>query len=629
MEGDIFRSLAERVVAASPRPLTFSAAASHVASTLRHFPDGVTEPILLCALPKAEATKHPSLVDLIYETRHIGSRTLVDLVVKNVVNPRMFELGADGSKIVLHAPGGRLRNGPPLNVQGRRVRLVRTGLTETALGDGAPPPLLLPTPHTVVYLDAERDRELLSKAACRIRGQQPYVVPLVLLRVARVHPVREYVPDSGPRAQQKCLRRLMLAADGDTSGEIEAELILWDEQSALLELLPPDALLALYDVELFTPGDAAVGGLPAQLGLLDERSLICVVDEATAQKRSGAPALPESDILARPAKLARVDHDEADQPSGPPLLATPPAAAEPNHWGAPSPTEASVVVGRLVEWPAITCAEGGSQLLRLRLESAAGVMIVELFDCGGANSASRIASSLRPGHHIFVDHLTARPSSPDSLVTEALPPPPPVAPAPLPPAAAGGASANFNLDDELSDEALLALDLDFLDQRQQPPPPQPPPQSVQAPLLATWTWNGILQGGGGSSRLTNLSTVRAALRSPQLQLVTASPLNELLSAGADVARTSGTCLARMGACAREMAGAWRLTLVDAQGAKLDCEASDEVADEVLEMSAIELERLVPCAQHERAQRACEEAQPRMWALTRESSGSVWRANACA
>ena len=102
MDSTAFRCLVERVVAVSPTPLTFAAAASNVARTLTSFPDGITHGILLSSLPKA-----PSPVSLLHENQHVAVREVVDLVVKRIVNPRMLELSAlESAKIVLHAPGG-------------------------------------------------------------------------------------------------------------------------------------------------------------------------------------------------------------------------------------------------------------------------------------------------------------------------------------------------------------------------------------------------------------------------------------------------------------------------------------------------------------------------------------------
>lgn len=741
MDSAAFRGLVDRVVALSPRDLTFTAAASHTAATLTAFPDGVTEAILLSTLPPNLSSKAPSAVDEIYETRHVGPREVIDLVVKRAVDARMLELqDGQSTKHLLHAlAGGPLGSSPPIDLLGRRVRLVRTSVAATGFGESAPPLLLLPTRHAAVYVDPARDRELLKRAESRLRGQGTddglqHLLPLVLLRIARATPT-----ECPWGARKRALRRMMLVApDADPTCEIEAELLLWDEDSALLELLPPNALLLIANAEVLSSGDAAPGGVAAQIGLASaERTLVCIVDEMDST-RAGLHAHVANSALApgctdalvpRPSKQARRkprgadEEEDSEQPSGPPLLATPPPVDAPS----PPPGDATTIVGRVLTAPTLTNNQssgigstGGCRLLTLRVDDGAGACLIELHDAGdGGGLAAGLAATIRPGHHLIVSGLTNRPQSPHTPTDAspqpplALPPPPPhtvpnhaaqhagvalhapalappapalaapapaLAPpappavaAPMPPMAApappvaapaAGSTSSFNLDDELSDEALLAMDLDFLEQRHTLPPteqrhtlpptthmpaqqashhhhmpPQQPHQPADGPhhqpplpLLAAPArslepphaiWGGVLAAGSGASHVTNLSMLRAALRSPQLPLPAATDVSVLLRGDA----VSATCRARVGACEREANGAWRLTLLDAAGASIACEGCDEVVDELLETGAAEWQSLAPAEQRERVRRACEAAQPRLWALTRESGdGAAWRAN---
>ena len=90
-----------------------------------------------------------------------------------------------------------------------------------------------------------------------------------------------------------------------TLSEVEAELLLWDRELSLLELIPPKALLCICRANWLTVGDAAAGGAAAQLELTNE-SLVCLVDEEyvvtpdkgrhkpAADATKGAPPLPPS-----------------------------------------------------------------------------------------------------------------------------------------------------------------------------------------------------------------------------------------------------------------------------------------------------------------------------------------------
>ena len=520
-----FAALAARLHELSPK-LSWRAAASHVASTLASFPDGVTQPVLLCTAPsKGGTSKNGSAVEQLRERLHVCPKDVIELTVCGVKKTdRVLEL-TDGvsAHSLLHAPAGRLRY-PPAGITplppagttplpdayagiqaliGRRLRLVRAGLVETSIGESNPPLLLLPTPHAALILDGSRDGELLSRATSVLRGKAEAAdergfVPLIQLRVARATPCEHY--------GRRVLRRLLLERDGDVTGEVEAELILWDDDLALLELLPPRALLCLVDATMLTSGDAAHGGVPAQLGLDEdgERTLVCIVDESEAD-------------AARPPKRPRSESDELDsklQPSGPPVK--PPARRASSAdvaGGDVADGRSSAVLGQLLDRPVFLGGGAGGEChvqLRLRDHHSSVDVLIELSggESGGHSPSHRVISSLLPGDHLFIEEISQRPATPEALAQPiappALPPPPPAVEAP------SLASDGF---DELSDEALLALDLDSLEQQsaQQPPPQAPPPAHPTVGAVGA-RWSGVL----GVARVHHLSGLRSWPLSPQL-----------------------------------------------------------------------------------------------------------------
>ena len=88
-----FAALAARLHELSPK-LSWRAAASHVASTLASFPDGVTQPVLLCTAPsKGGTSKNGSAVEQLRERLHVCPKDVIELTVCGVKKTdRILEL---------------------------------------------------------------------------------------------------------------------------------------------------------------------------------------------------------------------------------------------------------------------------------------------------------------------------------------------------------------------------------------------------------------------------------------------------------------------------------------------------------------------------------------------------------
>ena len=245
-------------------------------------------------------------------------------------------------------------------------------------GGGSLP--ILPTKRVVLVLEAERDAQLVAHARqhCRLRGQPPpdpaSVAPPIALRV---------VDCTAPEWHHgRCLRRLLLEMDaedaalahGSPPGEIEAELLLWDEDQSLIELLPPCA----------------------------ERPML---------------------VIKQPTFLTSDARSRAEHRHSWGLTSTPPSSA---WWttsmsnggrkdGERHPQQAAVskaqgrdmVLGWLVSTP--SAAPDGGACLFVRNGSSSDVT-VEL--AGDAISISEICDSLRPGHHLMITGLAPRASEP-------------------------------------------------------------------------------------------------------------------------------------------------------------------------------------------------------------------------
>ena len=680
MDAAALTELVHRILEQHPTKLSFSAAAASVLETMQSFPDGVTDVILLCMLPGKAQRSRRSPIDVIYEDRHINLYDVHDFIVRRAHTDLMLEVeDGEGDQVLLCKPGGRLARPPAAvaaqlaDLAGRRVRLTRTNVTETAVACDGQKLLLLPTPYTALVLDAARDAPLLRAAPRRVRGH-PMPPPdesgasllrHALLRVARATPLEHpYAPSN-----DKALRRLLLVADdgaaphaADEPCEIEAELLLWDEEGALLALLPPGARLLLVDVCLHTSGEPARGGAPAQLGLHGETTLVCLVPEDGEE--SAAATAAAAGMAAPPARPPTADADGLGPPL-PPLsrrAATRAAAhaakrtvggaadgapaAAPNGPKAPIPETdeaaeeepASAVLGRMLAWPA-PLAQGG---LALRVHDGAHELRVELHGDGDGD-VHRLRHALRPGNHVFIHNVHARPTSP----AEALPAPaaaldiediaahpllgaPPPPPQPPPQQQQPGLQPSAHGFDELSDEVLMAMDLDF------PMPPEAgapavPPSPVPPPPTALWT--GVLDGVE-PARVHNLSTLHSAMCSHALRdSARVVGLGTLSCGAATSALTLATLstLERMPSAAPNVLG-WRVVLTDGSGALLPCELVSGVLEELVDAGVDDFERMSPEEQAQRVRSAdCHASTARLWALTRAppECGGGWCANAVA
>lgn len=280
MDSTTFNSLVELVQrdARTKQPPSWAAAAAHVANTLASYPDGVTEAMLLTSLP-ARPEPTSSLVAGIKASRRVDPHAVLDLQIAKWSddggrNVELADVGSsDGPSLILAADGALVARRGTLLFPSRRLRLTRCATAECAASGGGPL-LLLPTAAAAPILDGTNhgaDRGLLDadRQHSRLRGR-PEPAPgeelRLVLRVADVAPPETH----GGRP----LRRLLLELDDGNAAvalpeasaaaaaaageprENEAELLLWDESIALLELIPPRALLYLVGPSLLSSGSA-------------------------------------------------------------------------------------------------------------------------------------------------------------------------------------------------------------------------------------------------------------------------------------------------------------------------------------------------------------------------------------
>ena len=394
MDAASFENLVARVQAThrGKDSLSFSAAADRVAATLTAFPDGVTEAVLLSNQPTSTtAATFSSALAEIKQTRRVDPRSILRLAVNEnqTYDGRFLEMREDHSSTsksrasVLLAPDQKLSTlrGSALLGAGRRLLMTRCAIAECSSVAGGGSLLILPTKRVVLVLEAERDAQLVAHARqhCRLRGQPPpdpaSVAPPIALRV---------VDCTAPEWHHgRCLRRLLLEMDaedaalahGSPPGEIEAELLLWDEDQSLIELLPPCAerpMLVIKQPTFLTSGCALAGGAPAQLGIDVDATFLCLVDE-TSMSNGG-----RKDGERHPQQAAVSKAQGRDMVLG--WLVSPPSAAP----------------------------DGGACLF-VRNGSSSDVT-VEL--AGDAISISEICDSLRPGHHLMITGLAPRASEP-------------------------------------------------------------------------------------------------------------------------------------------------------------------------------------------------------------------------
>jgi hypothetical protein len=401
-------------------PIAWPHAATHVASTLSAFPDGITEAILHSTLPKkpgGEATA--SSVGAACTARHVRQDAVLKFALKAIAGPEHnLELvdaaaTADDARC-RHAPSmflsrdkrlERLR-GTPVLQPGRLLHATGCAVAESTPG-GAGPLCMLPTPHLVLVLDAVADAGLIEAArqAPRLRGRAPHLphhTTPIALRLTTVTPPEIY----GGRT----LRRLLLELDAPpvppapaappappaaavgAVQEVEAELLLWDAALDLLRLLPPvesRPLLLLDQPQFLTSGSAEQGGAPAQLGLgIDMTTLVMLVDETTSAARR-QDGQPPSAAAAAAAALA-------------------PGAAKASKHALPPP---HALLGWLTEPP--RCAAGSLSLVLADGHGAHQVELSTAADAGGPTAAAHsLGRTLRAGHHVLVTNLLRTPPAP-------------------------------------------------------------------------------------------------------------------------------------------------------------------------------------------------------------------------
>ncbi|KOO32676.1 protein nedd1 [Chrysochromulina tobinii] len=248
------------------------------------FPDGVTHAMLFGGVAHRAPKEDKSWL---VSSRHATADAVLELVVLALLGPTMLHVAVDAglvgcseakaSRGIVHALSEqRLLSlvGTSLLAPGRRLRLTGTAVAEVAAnGDGAL--LLLPTPHAMLIAEPSFDRELLQSAASRTRGLSLAPDATLLLRLSHVTALETHAG--------RHLVRVLLHVPGrpctPAEGEVEAELLLWNEEVRLGQLLPEHALLCVRQPELLTIGDAAVGGAPSQLGYA-AHTLLLIVDES-------------------------------------------------------------------------------------------------------------------------------------------------------------------------------------------------------------------------------------------------------------------------------------------------------------------------------------------------------------
>eukprot|EP00665_Eupelagonemidae_sp_cell47_P009326 gene9325-5091_t len=274
--------------------------AAQLSVLLQQYADGVTDAILLGSLqaaPAQSAAASPGLVSSILARRWVSPTEPLEFVISSA-SQTCFELvdapasprGTDapaspGGPTLKHVPDVRLSAlaGQALASPGRLIRAIGCAVGELGAGGGSL--RLLPAPLVTLSLrpaTSAADRAFVDDALARrrARGESALAAGALALRVSRVSDTELH---HGRR-----LRRVLLTQPATLSGhqpasfeylasppepgetsfaEVEAELLLWDADLPLIELLPPDALLCVHMPQLLSVGDAAPGGAPAQLGM--------------------------------------------------------------------------------------------------------------------------------------------------------------------------------------------------------------------------------------------------------------------------------------------------------------------------------------------------------------------------
>ena len=426
MDSTIFAALAEACVRSGSRDppsatsarLTYSSAARRLATLLTQFPDGVTHAMLFGGVAHRAPKEDESWL---VSSRHATADAVLELVVLALLGPTMLHVAVDAglvgcseakaSRGIVHALSEqRLLSlvGTSLLAPGRRLRLTGTAVAEVAAnGDGAL--LLLPTPHAMLIAEPSFDRELLQSAASRTRGLALAPDATLLLRLSHVTALETHAG--------RHLVRVLLHVPGrpcaPAEGEVEAELLLWNEDVRLGQLLPEHALLCVRQPELLTIGDAAVGGAPSQLGYATH-TLLLLVDESvppsTATAAGGGELRAFECMHSDKGREARACEHEKVAAGGMCLgrLMAPPQW-QPGYVSAPAAAAADDSAGGHDEGhapPRASTIESAS--VRLHVYDGRFMVQVELIEtAGAAGEARRLCDSLGAGHHLFMSGLLA------------------------------------------------------------------------------------------------------------------------------------------------------------------------------------------------------------------------------
>lgn len=599
---------------ATPGRLTYSSAARRLATLLTQFPDGVTHAMLFGGVAHRAPKEDKSWL---VSSRHATADAVLELVVLALLGPTMLHVAVDAglvgcseakaSRGIVHALSEqRLLSlvGTSLLAPGRRLRLTGTAVAEVAAnGDGAL--LLLPTPHAMLIAEPSFDRELLQSAASRTRGLSLAPDATLLLRLSHVTALETHAG--------RHLVRVLLHVPGrpctPAEGEVEAELLLWNEEVRLGQLLPEHALLCVRQPELLTIGDAAVGGAPSQLGYA-AHTLLLLVDESvppsTVTAAGGGELRAFEGMRSDRGREARACEHERVAAGGMCLgrLMAPPQW-QPGYVSAPAAAAADDGACGHDEGhapPRTSTIDSAS--VRLHVYDGRFVVQVDLLEtAGAAGEARRLCDSLCAGHHLFMSGLLAT----------------------APPAAPEGAEMGAD--------------------------GQPQARRALHGWLQPTAIAATACGEAGFASVINLSTLPAPLRSPRLfelaqhpsgwsgplapsaaaRAACWPPLEEALRSGADAlccvavmcswtdGRAGGPLVERGGAGGGCSFVPVRLQLSDGLFGEfvLECAAREAVLEQLLDASAADLAPL-PADEQRRSldKQLCTE---RVWALTRAPS----------
>jgi hypothetical protein len=398
MDSATFASLVARVLASSEHGSAdgaWEAAAAAVAQTFAQYPDGVTDAILFTKVREAARDATRGCGPLTW--RHLAPGEVLEAAIRSISEAFMMELDAGkASPKLLHSadehflPVDDAALRTSLLVTGRRLRLTQCSLVETAL-TGHGPMLLLPTRYVAPVLEpeCEADQSILRSSYSQIRSKEIVPSQPLVLRLSRVNE---------PECHQgRWLRRLLLCQPSEMARaaasvppqlcEVEAELILWEDDLAFVPLLSQGSLLCALNVQVLTAGSAEPGGAPAQLGVTPS-TVLCLVHEKDVAHAAGAVGAPAEDRHA--------EGGSSRSPTGGYCIGRVMAPTQLVHSHEPAPAETLGPPSA----PAATC------MMHVRLElhdCNHGRLTLSLAVAPGAEAdACHLANSVHPGHHIFV-----------------------------------------------------------------------------------------------------------------------------------------------------------------------------------------------------------------------------------